>query len=154
MPATTAQIGYLSSLALTHSVPPRIYEVLAGAPSGRSTYRDVSEAINVAKVSPYAQKKEITAEPGYYILQGVVHAVVVGKESGKIYAKRLLIGHGSARWDYARGAIFQCVPAVRLTLAQAKELGHLHGYCMICGKPLSDPKSVEAGIGPVCAKKL
>jgi hypothetical protein len=159
MPATAAQIGYLSSLALTHAVPPRIYEVLAGAPSGRSTYGAVSEAINVAKAAPYAQEKKVEAEKGYYLLDGVVHAVVSGRESGNLYAKKLIIESGwdgvkRARWEYSRGGIFRCVPAARLTLAEAKALGHLHGFCMICGKPLTDVKSVEAGIGPVCLKKL
>jgi hypothetical protein len=32
--------------------------------------------------------------------------------------------------------------------------GHKIGRCGICGKTLTDPESIEAGIGPVCAKKV
>lgn len=30
----------------------------------------------------------------------------------------------------------------------------MSGKCLRCGKPLSDPKSMKRGYGPVCAKKL
>jgi hypothetical protein len=33
--------------------------------------------------------------------------------------------------------------------SQGKETG----VCVCCGRELTDPKSIEAGIGPVCAKK-
>lgn len=26
-------------------------------------------------------------------------------------------------------------------------------YCRLCGKPLTDPRSVEAGVGPICIDK-
>jgi len=32
--------------------------------------------------------------------------------------------------------------------------GHRTGTCGVCGRRLSDPESVEAGIGPVCASKV
>ena len=32
--------------------------------------------------------------------------------------------------------------------------GRLFGLCCVCGRSLDDAKSIEAGIGPVCAKKL
>ena len=34
------------------------------------------------------------------------------------------------------------------------EIGRKTGLCCICGRSLDDEKSVEAGIGPVCAKKV
>lgn len=36
----------------------------------------------------------------------------------------------------------------------AARFGSKTGVCGMCGIRLSDPKSVEAGIGPVCAKKF
>lgn len=38
-------------------------------------------------------------------------------------------------------------------LAEAIRHGQTTGNCAVCSKALSDPKSVEIGIGPVCAKK-
>jgi hypothetical protein len=34
-----------------------------------------------------------------------------------------------------------------------KDYGYLMSSCSICGLPLTDPKSIERGIGPVCAGK-
>jgi hypothetical protein len=31
--------------------------------------------------------------------------------------------------------------------------GHLTGQCSICGKTLKDEKSLELGVGPICARK-
>jgi Family of unknown function (DUF6011) len=65
-----------------------------------------------------------------------------------------------ARWTYQRGGMVTLAnrihngQAVALTLAQAKELGHQFGHCVMCGALLNDPVSVENGIGPVCARKL
>lgn len=40
---------------------------------------------------------------------------------------------------------------VKLTKDQAGALGKLYGCCIRCGRTLTDPFSVENGIGPVCA---
>jgi hypothetical protein len=34
----------------------------------------------------------------------------------------------------------------------AVKWGRLTGRCSCCGLPLSDPKSIERGIGPICAE--
>lgn len=39
-------------------------------------------------------------------------------------------------------------------LQLAKIYGHETGECSICGRTLSDPLSIQMGIGPVCAKRL
>lgn len=38
--------------------------------------------------------------------------------------------------------------------AAAVEYGHRTGSCCVCGRTLTDPESVAAGIGPVCASKF
>ena len=35
-----------------------------------------------------------------------------------------------------------------------KDYGFITSSCSICGIPLTDPKSIERGIGPICAEKL
>lgn len=95
-------------------------------------------------------------EEGYYLKDGQVYKVVISK-AGHAYAKALILpegGHGRARWEYAKGAIKSLTAADALTVEQAAELGHLHGYCMVCGRRLDNPESVERGIGPICANKL
>lgn len=39
-------------------------------------------------------------------------------------------------------------------LAAAMKFGKLSGRCCSCGRDLTDPVSIEAGIGPVCATKF
>lgn len=39
-------------------------------------------------------------------------------------------------------------------LQLAKIYGHETGNCSICGRTLSDPLSVQMGIGPICAKRF
>ena len=41
-----------------------------------------------------------------------------------------------------------------LSFDEMVEIGRKTGLCCICGRSLDDAKSIEAGIGPVCAKKL
>lgn len=38
--------------------------------------------------------------------------------------------------------------------AAAVEYGHRTGSCCICGRTLTDPESIAAGIGPICAGKF
>jgi len=39
-------------------------------------------------------------------------------------------------------------------LKLAQLYGHESGQCAVCHRPLSDPKSVALGIGPICLKRL
>ena len=40
------------------------------------------------------------------------------------------------------------------TLAEAQAYGRRTGRCMICGRKLTHPESVAAGIGPTCRQRL
>lgn len=77
--------------------------------------------------------------------------------SGNLYAKRLVrerSGEGQLVWEYAPGMIRQLTNDQRLTLEEAKDLGKLYGACVICSRTLTDEESIEAGIGPVCARRF
>jgi hypothetical protein len=41
-----------------------------------------------------------------------------------------------------------------LSFDEMVQIGRKTGLCCICGRSLDDEKSIEAGIGPVCAKKV
>lgn len=98
-----------------------------------------------------ARKAAITVEAGIYLFNGVVHKVQKAVHgSGNLYAKVLQDG----AFVYAPGAIRSLLPEHRMTLEQAKEYGQLYGVCCNCGATLTDEKSIEAGIGPVCARKF
>lgn len=73
----------------------------------------------------------------YYTKKGfLVARTIVNGKKGEYLGKNGLIGLGR-----------------KLTLEQAKEYGRETGVCISCGAELTDPVSIEAGIGPICATK-
>lgn len=106
------------------------------------------------KVATPVESDPIT-ECGIYGNEHGVYRVKQSRE-GRFYAMRFIpeADKKSDRFTYERGAIYTLTPKHRLTLAQAVELGAQHGVCVVCGAELSDPTSIERGIGPVCAKKV
>jgi hypothetical protein len=89
-------------------------------------------------------------EPGMYRKDGVIYRVQAAKESGRLYAKKL----DGMSFSYASGVIFSLTADDRMTLEEAKAVGHETGVCCVCAALLTDPKSIMAGIGPICAKKV
>lgn len=87
-------------------------------------------------------------EPGMYRVGETVYRVVRG-ENG-LYAKTLT----DDGFIYERGAITRITAAARMTLDEAKAYGRETGTCCVCSKVLTNPKSVLAGIGPVCAGRV
>lgn len=126
-----------------------------------------------------AQMRE-PLEPGMYLKDETIYKVQCARTGAKRpYAKRLVIheacgdhkahepyewspclncgtleGESSVEFEYAPDAIKTLAPMYRMTLEEAKALGALYGTCIVCGRTLSDEKSVAAGIGPTCAKKV
>lgn len=121
------------------------------------TRGDASALISILLGTPKVANKNLDeAVPvGFYLKDETVFRVVQSKNSTRRYAKKLEVwSNGQAGWAYDAGAIKTLTLDMVLTLEQAASMGRHFGVCVICGATLSDPKSVEAGIGPVCAKKL
>lgn len=130
-------------------------------PQSRSTAsRLIDWLFDQPRVAPAANEAPKGAEPGYYVRADEVFVVVQNKAKTGTYAKRLVIDDNgwrkSARWEYAPGTGRDLAREglAPLTVEEAGRLGHLHGVCVVCCKPLTDPASVTRGIGPVCAKRL
>ena len=85
-----------------------------------------------------------------YKVQKAVHG------SGNLYAKRLEVDPGSrtGTFVYEPGAIRRIDPAWRMTKEDAIAFGSLYGCCCACGRTLTDEKSIEAGIGPICGRRF
>lgn len=101
------------------------------------------------------------SDQAIYKVQKAVHG------SGNMYAKKLTVverTHWSfngtqsqvfeAVFEFAPGAIRKIQPSWRLSLEEAKAFGALYGICVQCGRTLTDEKSIEAGIGPICAGRI
>ena len=110
------------------------------------------------------QNRDRVTEVGMYNTGTDIYKVQAAKESGNLYAKRLVPIGGQrlsenderVRWEfqYAAGAIRDLKPEQRMTLEAAKAFGIKFGVCCVCGAFLKDATSVANGIGPVCAGRL
>jgi hypothetical protein len=78
-----------------------------------------------------------------------------GQKNGRMLAKRIHFDEDGVSYEYlglAHVAISVAV-ATRLSIEEVGALGVSSGVCMICGRRLDDPESVDRGIGPVCAAR-
>lgn len=90
-------------------------------------------------------------EEGFYALSEDEIYMVVRSKAGRLYAK---IHNGDGRWDYSAGSITKLEPKMRMDLDAAKNYGKETGQCLVCGRTLTNPDSIEAGIGPICASRF
>lgn len=121
------------------------------------TKRQASYLIEDGLAAPRKQSDAPTAQPGYYVSGGEVYVVVANKAGTGVYAKRLCIEGDkfkTAKWRYAPGIAASVATLSPLSIEEAAALGHMHGICVVCAKRLTDPESVQRGIGPVCIKRL
>jgi hypothetical protein len=106
-------------------------------------------------------------EPGVYAIargdeDADIYKVKYNKQKTRKYASRLVPISGTRLneedervqwdWQYEPSAITKIRPYQRMGEDEAKHFGIKYGICAACGRPLSDAKSVENGIGPVCIK--
>lgn len=117
----------------------------------------------------------VDLEAGMYRLNETIYKVQVAVHgSGRPYAKRLTAQefcgecgeHANfhddgphefvTKWkfEWEKGAIQRLRPEHRMSLEEAKEFGAIYGICCVCAATLTDEKSIEAGIGPVCGKRV
>lgn len=103
------------------------------------------------------RRLEPVTEAGFFEHEGsIVKVQRAVHGSGNLYAKRLVIDEASqsGSFVYEAGLIRKLRESDRLTKERAAELGHLYGMCIVCGATLTDEKSIERGIGPICFGKL
>lgn len=116
------------------------------------------EAPGLAPQSPAGStvaRRPGPAAEGWYRVDGVIYKVQKAVHgSGQLYAKRLTVADGTGVWEYAKGMVYRLTADDRLTIEEAEAFGKLYGVCGICGKTLTDEKSIARGIGPVCAARL
>jgi hypothetical protein len=149
-PASDKQVAFLTTLASE-----RVYE--GATEFATLTSAEASNLIGQLlqaprKSSTSTSYERITEEGVYQNAEGDIFRVQRSRESGNLYAKRLDIFEGG--FVYEAGLLRKITPSDRLGVEQAKALGVQYGFCVVCGILLTDPKSVEQGIGPVCIKRV
>jgi len=147
-PASEKQIAFLSTLASE-----RVHELaidFAALTSGQAS--SLIETLLGSPRKTGGSVERITEEGMYQNAGGDIFRVQTSRQSGNLYAKRLDVFDGG--FIYEPGALRNIKPSDRLSVEQAKALGVQYGFCIVCGILLTDPKSVEQGIGPVCIKRV
>lgn len=90
--------------------------------------------------------------PGIYRAQGRIVKVQAAKSTGNLYGS--LLDESTGKYEYTVGALRYVSAADRISLEEAAEVTRRIGRCCVCCRTLSNPDSIDAGIGPVCAGKL
>jgi hypothetical protein len=153
--ASDKQIGFIRRLADERGRD--ISDAVLGELS-RSEASELIDGLLKVKVQPKAQapQAKVELEAGIYRVDDTwfkVQRAVHG--SGFMYAKQLVVdGPGEAHFEVARGAIRNIRPEHKVSLEEAKQFGQLYGICCQCSATLTDETSIEAGIGPICARKF
>ena len=105
---------------------------------------------------------------GWYMVGDQPWKVQWNRERTRLYAKRLVLRGPRAElresgldvaavpdWEYVPGGLrIIASEGVPMTTEVAQGYGKLYGVCAVCGRILTDEKSIADGLGPVCAAKL
>lgn len=103
---------------------------------------------------------------GFHKVGETIYKVQKNRAGSHLYAKELQIVDGPledsaddppavGEFVYVGRSPFRKLSVdTLLTLEEAKEFGHLYGICACCAAKLTDEHSIEAGIGPICAKRF
>ena len=151
--ATYGQISYLNSLMKNKMVPSQF----VGMDINPLSTPEASELIKILLAQPDAVKSASTtkakkdyAPEGFYSFEGEVYRVVTSAY-GTRYAKKLVAKSGKGTWEYSPDITPLLDISHLVSLEEAKQFGKIYGFCMVCGRTLTDPESVANGIGPICA---
>lgn len=90
-------------------------------------------------------------ENALYKREDAVWKISRSRTSGYLYAMRR---NSSGGWDYSPGDTKRIKPEERMSLEDAAAYGKTTGQCIVCGRELTDPNSIAAGIGPICADRF
>lgn len=143
-PATERQVAYLLSLAATRQGGA---DAVSKVDLKAIDFDSASRLIESLKAAP---EQKVVIEVGAYRHDGTVYSVRSTVESHRLYAV-YWTGTGWSVRDY--NIVRWIKPEERLSLSEAKQFGAMTGMCCHCGRTLTDPKSVYAGIGPICAQR-
>lgn len=150
VPASERQQEFITNLLRDKDVPDKTRESI-GDPS-TLTKDAATKVIDWLLKRPSVQVLNAVRDIGSYRKDGVIYRVRKSRQTGKLYAQRL--DPNSQSFVYEPGLIKSLTETDRMTLEEAKAYGVQFGICCVCAAPLTDPKSVAAGIGPVCAKRV
>lgn len=128
------------------------------ARTGKLTDKQIAAATSMRnKVETRERSGPITSdheveERTFYLVDGTFYRIQKSRH-GRLYAKEF--DPSTASWFYVGKEPWSLFSDEnKLAIEDAAAFGHRFGSCIVCGRELTDPASVAAGIGPVCAKRF
>jgi hypothetical protein len=100
--------------------------------------------------APRPAAADPVTEIGFYLHDGDVFKVVLGKTSRKPYASKVT----KNGFEYNSGAIFTLSASELMTAEEVRIYSRTIGICANCSVELSDPVSVEIGLGTHCGPSI
>lgn len=156
-PATDKQRQFIETLLATKSLEGTVYD--GWIPDwSRATKKTASAVIDALLDLPAIPAHTGSGHPSD--LQAGVYTYAIdqyarvyrSQQSGRMLAKRIHMEDGTVSYEYlGLAARVLGRDAVRLPLEEVGALGIATSTCLVCGRRLDDPESVDRGIGPVCA---
>ena len=147
MEATEKQVQFIARLVEEREIPPTgTARLLLEMWEFDRTRETATVLIDALMALP--RLVEAPAPSGLHVLDGEVYRVVVSRGSGRPYA--LLLVEAPGAFEYAPGAVRHLSEDTMMTLEEARDYGVRYGVCVACGRTLTNPESIEYGIGPVC----
>lgn len=124
--------------------------------SGTFTVEVASSVIDLllAAPRPAAEFSTPEIEAGVYETEDNIYRVYHGQQSGRMLVSEVVsYDQKTPLYEYLGSAArFLPADARRLSLEEVGMLGKAFSHCLICGRRLDTPESVDRGLGPVCAK--
>ncbi|XAO35593.1 hypothetical protein SEA_MORGANA_159 [Gordonia phage Morgana] len=160
-PATDAQVQYLDRIVgwirevdADDAIAAQWAAYLDGEPEKDVTSLAITrckEYLTIVRATRRTTGTPDAPAPGFYLHNEQVYEVKLSK-ADRPYAK--VLSETTGRFTYDKGAIYHLEGATPMTLAEAAAYGKRTGRCCVCGRTLTNPTSVEAGIGPVCSGRF
>lgn len=149
--ATRAQMDFIGKLR-EKLAEQGIEDPYAGANFGAVDIRGASLIINQLKALTASAYRPVVLAAGFYQVGEEVAEVRISK-AGRSYGCQLDAETG--KFEYDPGLILR-IERIGVPLSQegAIEYARRTGRCAICGRKLTTERSVAAGIGPVCIKRI
>lgn len=156
-PATEKQVAFALALQERRPVEDRLNETALRAITKRSLSGLIDQWVRLPKTTTtgtVTAKREI--EDGIWYVEDTneiykVYVTVHGNRQQCVKRLEHIEGTGKGKFAYLGLAAKHLPKAARLmTLEEAKKFGRLYGFCVKCGRTLTDEQSIADGIGPVC----
>lgn len=152
---TEKQSDFLATLVAerdTTNVDRFLSELRQNYREGRATSKEASTVISGLLQCPRKAGGVITEGIYEDVGTSTLYRTYIGQTNGRMLCKRVVFDGKDISYDYQGLASRFLQDARRLSREEVAErtLSYGSGTCMMCGRRLNDPESVDRGIGPIC----